>query len=142
VALTLDKFLLDGNTVLEKHIKKANFDWASDRLVLDTIHLHVGVAVQDNAIPKRVLDLEVAAEVISIESSVDHVDSSDFHVTSGQSGGLSSDDIIKLAGCLKSSKFLDEKVLALKDINREGHGHGDDQGHTFGDANDKKCDGG
>jgi len=97
VTLTLDKFLLNSNTVLEKQIKKANLDWASDRLVLNTIHLHVGVAVQDNAIPKHVLDLEVAAEVVSLERSVDHVDASNFHVTSGKSGSLSSDDFIKLA---------------------------------------------
>ena len=142
VALTLDKLLLDGDTVLEEHVKKANLNWASDRLVLDTIHLHVGLTVQDNAIPKHVLDLEVAAEVVSLERSVDHVDASNFHVTSGQSGSLSSDDFIKLAGCFKSSEFLDEKMLALEDINRECHGHGDDQGHTFWDANDKKSDGG
>ena len=141
VTLALNKFLLHADARVEEKIQDTNFDGAATWLVFSVAHLHVGVAVQNGAIPEHVLDLEVAAELIGREGCVNHVDALDSHVTSGQSGGLSSHNFVELTSGLKGTESLDEQVLGLECVNREGHGHGDDQRHSFWDADNEQSDG-
>ena len=101
----------------------------------------MGVAVKDGTVPEHVLDFKVAAELVGCESGINHVDALDIHVTSRQCGCLSSDDLVELSGGLQGAKSLDEQVLAFESVNGEGHGHGDDKRHAFGNADNEQGDG-
>ena len=102
----------------------------------------MGVTVKDGAVPEHVLDFKVAAELVGCKSGINHVNALDSHVAGRQRGCLSGDDLIELTGSLKGTKSLDEQVFAFESVNGEGHGHGDDQRHAFGNADNEQSNGG
>ena len=114
--LTLNKLLLHVDTIVGKELKEADFDGAADGLVVFIFHLHVSVAVQNNAVPKHVLDLKVALDLISIMGVVSNVDASNIHVASGKRGSLAGKDVDDLAGGFEGVQVLDEQVLLLKRV--------------------------
>ena len=57
VTLALNKFLLHADVRVKEEVQDTNFDGATARLVLSVAHLHVGVAIEDAAVPEHVLDL-------------------------------------------------------------------------------------
>ena len=114
--LTLNKLLLHVDSIVGKKLKEADFDGAADGLVVFIFHLHVSVAVQNNAVPKHVLDLKVALNLLSIVGMVSNVNASNFHVTCGKRSSLASKDVDDLTGGFKGVQVLDEQVLLLKRV--------------------------
>jgi len=100
----------------------------------------VGVAVENNGFVKAITNLNVAVKFFSVETSAGDVEASNSHITGGERGGLASDDVAKLSGGLESVQVLDEEVLGLELVNGEGHGHGDNKRHAFGDADNHEGD--
>jgi hypothetical protein len=112
----LDELLLHVLTIVGQKLKEADFDGATDGLVLVTLHLHVSVAVQDNAVPEHVLDLEVASNVIGLMGVVSKVNASNFHVACGECGRFASKDVDDLARGFEGVQVLDEQVLLLERV--------------------------
>lgn len=99
--------------VLQKR-EEANIDGTTLRLVALTQHLHLGVAVLNDALPEYLKDLLVGLNVRSIESAATDVETLNEHIASGKGGGLASNDINDLTGSLKGIEVLDKKILLLK----------------------------
>ena len=102
----------------------------------------MSVTVKNDASLELLEDLKVGLNAVNRESLVADVDTGNIHVASGQGRGLAGEDVNDLAGGLKSAEVLDKKVLFLKLVNGECHGHGDDERHTFGDADNEESEGG
>lgn len=141
--LALGKLVLHSLASADEPLEEADLDGASNwhEIVLE-VHLHVCVAVQNDALLQVVQYFEVGLNVIGTEHIVADLDAGDVHVTSGEGGSLSGKDIDNLTGGLESIKVLNEKSLLLELVNRESHSHGDDKWHTFGDADDEEGKGG
>lgn len=117
LGFTLNEFLLDVDTVGEEEVEEADFNGAASRLVGNTSHLHVSVTVEDNAFVKGAEDLHLSFNAIGIVGGAGDVQPGDGHITGGEGGGLSSDDVAELAGGLKGIEVLDEEVLGLELVN-------------------------
>jgi hypothetical protein len=99
---------LYGDLFSDQHLEEADFDWATDGLVVVlVVHLHVSIAVEDDAVIKGVEDFHVGLEVFNFEGLVDDVDAGYVHVASGESGRLTGQDINHLTRGLKGVEVLD-----------------------------------
>ena len=111
--LTLNKLLLHVDTIVGQKLKESDFDGATDGLVVFIPHLHVSIAVQDDAVPEHVLDLKVALNLISFVGIVSYVNASNIHIACGKRGSLASKDVDDLAGGFEGVQILNEQVFLL-----------------------------
>jgi hypothetical protein len=134
VILALDELVLDGNSLVGNESEETDVDGATNGLVSVFSHLHGGVVVENNGLLEGCLELDVGLEGGGGKDLILSVDAADFHVSSGKGGGLSGENVNDLAGSLEGIQVLDEEVVILQLVDREGHGHRDNERHTFGDA--------